>query len=155
MSTSQPTSDSPLQLVLLAIAGERLRTEWTTGWLGSHLVPRDARAYWCCVILHLILILQLQLWDKKQTRVFKEPSAQCLPWMQGRQSSREEATVVLIGVVVPAAPWLWVLTADPPGQMHLQQRLEEVLLSQPELPFCSGFMMKGPKYSCNTNDVKK
>lgn len=63
--------------------------------------------------------------------------------MQGRQSSREEATVVLVGVVVPAAPWLRVLAADPPGQMHLQQRLDKVLLSQSELPLLQWLHSEG------------
>lgn len=156
MSTSQPTSDSPVQLVLLAVAVERLRTEWTIGWLSSCLVPQDARAHWWCVILHLILNLQRNCGIKT-----KRGSAQsCLPSVfheckADGLSSREEATVVLIGVVVPAALWLWVVTADSPGQMHLQHQLEEVLLGQSELPFCSGFTMKGPDHSCNTNDVRK
>lgn len=130
MSTSQPTSNSPLQLVLLAIAVDRLRTEKTTGWLSSCLVPWDAWAHWCCVILHLTLILQLNHGIKTkrgsakscQPSFFHECKADSLV---GRRQS-----VGLIGVVVPAAPWLWVLTADLPGWMRLQQRLEEVLLSQ-------------------------
>jgi len=52
--------------------------------------------------------------------------------MPGRQPSREEAAAVLVGVGVPAAPWLRALAADPPGQMQLQPQLEEVLLSQSE-----------------------
>lgn len=154
MSISQPISDSAPELVLLAVAVEKLRTEWTVGWLSSHLVPQDVWAHWWCVILHLILILQLNSGIKTKTRSAKG----CLPsvfWTQSRWCSTEEATVVLIGVVVPAAPWPWVLTADPPGQSHLPQQLEQVLPSQSELPFCSGFMMKGPKHSCNTNYVKK
>lgn len=80
MSASQPTSDSPLQLVLLAIAVERLRTERTVGWLGR-LSPSPLGCASMLMVRNLTLDTDsaAKLWDKNQTWICKELSAQCLP----------------------------------------------------------------------------
>lgn len=100
MSTSQPASDSPPQLVLWAVVGGRLRTGCAEGrWFSSHLVPQDAE--------HAEGVSSCT-WGSAHP---------VPPRMQSRWSSGEEAALVLTGVVAPVAPWC-LLAPDPPAQRH-------------------------------------
>lgn len=68
------------------------------------------------VYLTWILVLQLNCGIKPKHRALKG----CHPvphGMQSRWSGGEEAALVLIGVVAPAAPWC-SLTPEPPAQRN-------------------------------------